>query len=134
MFARAAKSLSPSSKARRLPFAHRCPLTTISTSPGSPLSSINEDEIKFFSRLSSQWWDEKGEFGLLHKMNPVRIQYIRDKIAEASADELTDTSERMASSSNILKGLDVLDVVCGGGLLSEVKSHLPSAFIPLLTM
>ena len=84
-----------------------------STSQGS----INHDEIAHFSKLSSQWWDERGEFSFLHKMNPVRMQFIADKLLEVSYDDKPDTEfER----SQVLKGLDVLDVGCGGGLLSEV--------------
>ena len=70
-------------------------------------SSVNAAEIAHFSRLSSQWWDETGEFAFLHQMNPVRMQFIRQKICDEA-----ETS---------LKGLDVLDVGCGGGLLSEVN-------------
>jgi 2-polyprenyl-6-hydroxyphenyl methylase/3-demethylubiquinone-9 3-methyltransferase len=80
-------------------------------------STINPEEIAHFSKLSSQWWDEKGEFSFLHKMNPVRMQFIADKLLEVAYDERPDTE---LERSNILKGLDVLDVGCGGGLLSEV--------------
>lgn len=43
-------------------------------------STVNADEIAHFSRLSSLWWDERGEFGMLHKMNPVRMQFVREKL------------------------------------------------------
>jgi len=79
-------------------------------------SSVNQDEIAFFSKLSSQWWDEHGEFSFLHKMNPVRMQFIRDKLLEVAQEERPETETTMG----VLKGLDVLDVGCGGGLLSEV--------------
>lgn len=81
---------------------------------------MNDDEINFFSRLSAQWWDEKGEFGLLHKMNPVRVSYIRDKVMEASREEGYD----IGAKGKALDGLDALDVGCGGGLLSEVCQKL----------
>jgi 2-polyprenyl-6-hydroxyphenyl methylase/3-demethylubiquinone-9 3-methyltransferase len=79
-------------------------------------SSINPAEIAHFSRLSSQWWDEAGEFSFLHKMNPVRIRFIREKLLEVARDE----QPALDASTSVLKGLDVLDVGCGGGLLSEV--------------
>ena len=85
-----------------------------------PTSSVNEDEIRFFSNLSAQWWDEKGEFGLLHKMNPVRVRFIRDKVVEAARD---DGNEVLDNRPKVLEGLDVLDVGCGGGLLSEVRGQ-----------
>lgn len=80
-------------------------------------STINHEEIAHFSKLSSQWWDEQGEFSFLHKMNPVRMQFIADKLLEVAYDEKPDTE---LERSQVLKGLDVLDVGCGGGLLSEV--------------
>lgn len=43
-------------------------------------SSVNPVEIALFSRLSSHWWDERGEFQMLHKMNPIRVQFIREKL------------------------------------------------------
>ena len=88
--------------------------------------TVNEAEVAHFSKLSSQWWDEQGEFGLLHKMNPVRVQFIRQKLLEAAYDDeavLGDISDVF----NPLDRLHVLDVGCGGGLLSEVYV---SKFLP----
>jgi hypothetical protein len=87
----------------------------IHSSAGS--GTINASEIAHFSRLSSQWWDEQGEFSFLHKMNPVRMQFIREKLNEVSRQ---DEGEEL-HPSRTLEGLDVLDVGCGGGLLSEVR-------------
>ncbi|KAK0202619.1 S-adenosyl-L-methionine-dependent methyltransferase [Desarmillaria ectypa] len=81
-------------------------------------STVNAAEISFFSRLSSQWWDERGEFAFLHQMNPVRMQFIRQKLLETARDE------DQTASQNVLKGLQVLDVGCGGGLLSESLTRL----------
>ena len=53
--------------------------TTLASSSSSG-STVNPDEIAHFSRLSAQWWDERGEFGMLHKMNPVRTQFVREKL------------------------------------------------------
>ncbi|KAJ6610214.1 S-adenosyl-L-methionine-dependent methyltransferase [Mycena sp. CBHHK59/15] len=85
-------------------------------------SSINPAEIAHFSRLSSQWWDEAGEFGFLHKMNPVRMRFIREKLLEVTRDEQPTCDESLAP--NMLGGLDVLDIGCGGGLLSESLARL----------
>ncbi|KLO12722.1 3-demethylubiquinone-9 3-methyltransferase [Schizopora paradoxa] len=87
-------------------------------------STVNAEEIALFSRLSSQWWNEKGEFGLLHKMNPVRMQFVREKILEVSRDEDEHAAAKLDSTSKILNGLDVLDVGCGGGILSESLARL----------
>lgn len=82
--------------------------------------TINASEIAHFSRLSSQWWDEQGEFSFLHRMNPVRVQFIREKLLEICRER---DGEHMLPSE-ALRGLDVLDVGCGGGLLSESLSRL----------
>ncbi|KAJ3489653.1 hypothetical protein NLI96_g1994 [Meripilus lineatus] len=91
-------------------------------SSSSSHSTVNEDEIAHFSRLSSLWWDERGEFGMLHKMNPVRMQFVREKLAEIAQEDAPPEAE--IDSSKVLQGLNVLDVGCGGGLLSETLTRL----------
>ena len=81
-------------------------------------NTINPSEIALFSRLSSRWWDERGEFAMLHKMNPTRMDFIRQKVEEVQLEE--SNTSRMHKPIWPLRGLDVLDVGCGGGLLSEV--------------
>jgi hypothetical protein len=77
-------------------------------------TTVNADEIAHFSRLSEHWWDEEGEFAMLHKMNPVRAGFIRDRVIRTREDDgLLGTRG--------LEGLNALDIGCGGGLLSEVK-------------
>ena len=104
--------------------------TTASTASTSSFSSINADEISHFSRLSSQWWDRTGEFGLLHRMNPARVEYIRRKVALDPDDEPRWTFEDRwkgqerdegRGTGRWLAGKECLDVGCGGGLLSEVS-------------
>ncbi|GJJ15135.1 hypothetical protein Clacol_009410 [Clathrus columnatus] len=87
-------------------------------------TTINKDEINHFSKLSSHWWDEKGEFGLLHRMNPVRVQYILEKLQEVEEAENTVSSSSKYLNGRALSGLDVVDVGCGGGLLSEALARL----------
>ncbi|WVR04498.1 3-demethylubiquinone-9 3-O-methyltransferase [Kwoniella sp. DSM 27419] len=99
----------------------------------STFTTINDSEISHFSALSSQWWDETGEFKLLHRMNPTRIEYIRQKVALAPrADEqwtfesrhLDAAREATKGTGAWLTGLRCLDVGCGGGLLSESLARL----------
>ncbi|KAG1740041.1 ubiquinone biosynthesis O-methyltransferase [Suillus lakei] len=88
-------------------------------------STVNAAEIAHFSRLSSLWWNEQGEFSLLHRMNPVRVRYIREKLLEATCeDQGEDARREMESKCAVLTGMDVLDVGCGGGLLSESLARL----------
>ncbi|KAI1793546.1 ubiquinone biosynthesis O-methyltransferase [Ganoderma leucocontextum] len=97
------------------------PLHTGSPQAGpSSQSSVNPDEIAHFSKLSQAWWDERGEFGLLHKMNPVRIEFVRHKMLEMRREDGLDD----VSPTRPLNGLDVLDVGSGGGLLCETLARL----------
>lgn len=98
--------------------------------PGPSFTTINADEISHFSRLSSEWWNTKGEFGLLHRMNPPRVEYIRQKLVDSERQEdewsfETRFQDREKESKRgvgkWLAGKRCLDVGCGGGLLSEVS-------------
>ena len=80
------------------------------------MSTINKDEIQKFSKLAEEWWDVNGKFKPLHMFNPVRIGYITEKIKEHFKIE--------NNNSNYLKGLKILDIGCGGGLMSEPMSRL----------
>ncbi|KAG2075695.1 ubiquinone biosynthesis O-methyltransferase [Suillus decipiens] len=88
-------------------------------------STVNAAEIAHFSRLSSLWWNEQGEFSLLHRLNPVRVRYIREKLLDATyEDKGEDARRELESKFAVLTGMDVLDVGCGGGLLSESLTRL----------
>jgi len=87
----------------------------------SNVNTVDASEIELFSRLSSQWWDERGECAMLHKMNPVRMEFIKQKLQEIRLEE---ESSPTSLSVTPLEGLDILDVGCGGGLLSEVRRAL----------
>src|ERR1700733_13917212 len=78
--------------------------------------TIDEAEVARFSRMSSQWWDARGPMAALHKFNPVRLAYVRDRVAEHF--------ERDAKRLDSLKGLRILDIGCGGGILSEPFARL----------
>jgi polyprenyldihydroxybenzoate methyltransferase/3-demethylubiquinol 3-O-methyltransferase len=88
----------------------------------STKSTINDDEIAHFSRLSEHWWDESGEFGMLHKLNPIRATFVRDRILRTIEDEgRPNPGVSRSSFSRPLEGLTAVDVGCGGGLLSEAR-------------
>lgn len=78
-------------------------------------NTISAAEIAHFSSLSAHWWDPTGEFALLHRMNPARIQFVRDSILRQH--ELDG-----ANPGRWLEGMAVLDVGCGGGIFAEVSS------------
>ena len=79
-------------------------------------TTINPDEIAKFSAMAEEWWDPTGKFKPLHKFNPVRLGYIRDK---AIGHFGRDGTKRRP-----FEGLRILDIGCGGGLLSEPMARL----------
>ena len=78
-------------------------------------NTINKEEIEKFSRIAEEWWNPEGKFKPLHKFNPVRIEYIKNNILKDFSLEKKDKP---------LKGIKILDVGCGGGLLSEPLCRL----------
>ena len=78
-------------------------------------TTINKEEIQKFSRLAEEWWDVKGKFKPLHMFNPIRIEYILEK---------TLSHFKREDQKLPLKGLNFLDIGCGGGLMSEPMSRL----------
>ncbi|MFW6076226.1 MAG: bifunctional 2-polyprenyl-6-hydroxyphenol methylase/3-demethylubiquinol 3-O-methyltransferase UbiG [Hyphomicrobiales bacterium] len=86
------------------------------TSPEQPSPSLDADEVEKFSRLAAEWWDPHGKFAVLHKFNPVRLAYIRDHATARFA--------RDPHGPGPLRDLRLLDIGCGGGLLSEPMARL----------
>src|SRR5262245_12245368 len=83
----------------------------------TPLSPpVAEAEVALSSALAARWWEERGEMRMLHRLNPVRIGYIRDHAAARVGRD----PKRLDS----LAGLRILDVGCGGGILSEPLARL----------
>ncbi len=79
-------------------------------------ASIDSEEIAKFTAMAEAWWDPEGKFRPLHRFNPVRLAFIRDRLcAHFDRDPLADQP---------LKGLTLLDLGCGGGLLSEPLARL----------
>lgn len=86
-------------------------------SDGTDTGTVDSEEIRRFSHIADQWWDEKGKFAPLHSMNPVRIEYIRDKILQ----HFHSVSPKPQPP---LKGIKLLDIGCGGGLIAEPMARL----------
>lgn len=87
-------------------------------------TTIDQNEVEKFSRQAAEWWDESGPFKPLHRMNPVRIQYILNQLSVASSQ----LSEKKLTTDNCqlttLKGVSLLDIGCGGGLMCEPLARL----------
>src|SRR5512135_3128234 len=80
------------------------------------VSSVDAAEVERFSRHAADWWNPRGPMAALHKFNPIRLGYIRDKAAARFA--------RDPKKLDCLKGLRMLDIGCGGGILSEPLARL----------
>ena len=78
-------------------------------------NTINNKEIEKFSKIAEEWWDPHGKFKPLHKFNPIRISYIKDNIVN---------SFNLKNTKKPLENIKILDIGCGGGLLSEPMSRL----------
>ena len=79
------------------------------------INTINKKEIEKFSNMASEWWNPEGKFKSLHKFNPIRIKYIRDNAVKHF---------KIKSQKQPLENLSILDIGCGGGLLSEPMRKL----------
>lgn len=84
-------------------------------------STVVEEEVARFAALADTWWDPNGPFRPIHKFNPVRLRYIRDRLIEHFNLDKT--------SATPLKGISILDVGCGGGVLSEPLARLGAEVI-----
>ena len=80
------------------------------------MTTINKEEIQKFSDLADQWWNPNGKFKPLHMFNPIRIEYITGKIKQ-----YFNLEDKIV---NPLQGLKILDIGCGGGLISEPMARL----------
>ena len=79
------------------------------------MTSVNKKEIEKFSKIAAEWWDPEGKFKPLHKFNPIRIKYIKENIIH---------NFKLKNKSKSLSGINILDIGCGGGLLSEPMSRM----------
>ena len=78
-------------------------------------NTINKKEIEKFTKIAEEWWDPEGKFKPLHKFNPVRISYIKENIIKTF---------NLKPEIKPLKKVKILDIGCGGGLLSEPMCRL----------
>ena len=79
------------------------------------MTSVNKKEIDKFSKMADEWWDPEGKFKPLHKFNPTRIKYLKENIVY---------NFKLKNKSKPLSGIKILDIGCGGGLLSEPMSRM----------
>jgi 2-polyprenyl-6-hydroxyphenyl methylase / 3-demethylubiquinone-9 3-methyltransferase len=79
-------------------------------------ATVDAAEVRRFSRLAGEWWDPRGKMAVLHKFNPVRLAYIRDAACRQFG--------RDARRPPCLKAIRILDIGCGGGILSEPLARL----------
>ncbi len=78
-------------------------------------NTINKKEIEKFSKIAEEWWNPEGKFKPLHKFNPIRISYIKDNIIKTF---------QLQNKKKPLDNIKILDIGCGGGLLSEPMKRL----------
>jgi 2-polyprenyl-6-hydroxyphenyl methylase/3-demethylubiquinone-9 3-methyltransferase len=83
---------------------------------GGPRSTLDPQEVARFQAIASEWWDANGKFRPLHQIGPARLTFIRDQI-------LTHIGRPLAGASP-LKDIAILDIGCGGGLVSEPLARL----------
>jgi 2-polyprenyl-6-hydroxyphenyl methylase / 3-demethylubiquinone-9 3-methyltransferase len=86
------------------------------TTGGTAEGTIDRDEVERFARIARAWWEPEGEFRPLHKLNPVRLGFIRDRLAQHFG--------RDPRALRPFTGLRLLDIGCGGGLVSEPLARL----------
>jgi 2-polyprenyl-6-hydroxyphenyl methylase / 3-demethylubiquinone-9 3-methyltransferase len=84
-------------------------------------TSVDDAEVAQFARLGADWWDPRGPMASLHKFNPVRVGYIRDQASQRF--------DRDPKKLDCLKGLRILDIGCGGGILSEPLARLGAQMV-----
>ena len=88
---------------------------------GMTQTSVDPREVERFARMAANWWDPRGPMAPLHKLNPVRVGYIRDQACARFGRE--------AKHLGCLKGLRILDIGCGAGILSEPLARLGADMI-----
>ncbi len=84
-------------------------------------TTVDKDQVEWFSRMAAEWWSPTGKFKPLHKFNPVRLAYIRERICAHFG--------RDPKAHRPLEGIRILDIGCGGGLLSEPIARMGATVV-----
>jgi 2-polyprenyl-6-hydroxyphenyl methylase/3-demethylubiquinone-9 3-methyltransferase len=79
-------------------------------------TTVDPREVAYYERLAAQWWDEQGKFWPLHRLNGLRVEYLKQRICAHHG--------RPANAAQPLAGLSVVDIGCGGGILAESMARL----------
>ncbi|MFT7674221.1 MAG: 2-polyprenyl-6-hydroxyphenyl methylase/3-demethylubiquinone-9 3-methyltransferase, partial [Gammaproteobacteria bacterium] len=82
-------------------------------------STLDNKELSYYEALAKEWWDKDGKFWPLHQLNQVREAYLKQQICQHFG--------RDVAANHCLQGLSVIDVGCGGGILSESMAMLGAA-------
>ena len=95
--------------------------------PDAPADSVDRREVARFAQLAERWWDAEGPLEPLHRLNPIRLAYIRDRLAgHFGREPLTPPG-----SLKPLDGIRLLDIGCGGGLVAEPMARLGAAVVAI---
>jgi 2-polyprenyl-6-hydroxyphenyl methylase/3-demethylubiquinone-9 3-methyltransferase len=84
--------------------------------PADAISSVDPDEVARFAAIAEAWWDPNGKFRPLHKFNPIRLEYVRDQLADHFGRDIMGREP--------FAGLRLVDIGCGGGLVAEPMARL----------
>lgn len=95
--------------------------TKMAEAPNTGRTTIDDAEVERFSKLAAEWWNPTGKFKPLHKFNPVRLTYIKEKVSARF--------DRDIKATDALAGLRILDIGCGGGLLCEPMARLGAEIV-----
>ena len=91
------------------------------TATAGTAGTVDPEDIARFSAIAAEWWDPTGKFRPLHRLNPLRLTYIRDTVCRRLG--------RDPLAPEALKGLRVVDIGCGGGLLSEPMARMGATVV-----